>query len=247
MAELENLARKLVKDGPYKHESTPRRVRGLFNGFYAFDTTRAQYIWEHPNYPQFYIPIDDFSKNAKVSNMDPIQGTDGGAYWAKLAVGDRATNVVVFEKGLLDNLVKIVFGTIDQWFEEETPIYVHPKDPYKRISILPSTRHIRIELDGVTLAETSTPIFLLETTLRPRYYLPPTCINWPSLNKSKTETSCPYKGRANYYNVKIGGKQYDDIVWWYQYPTMESALIAGYLCFYNEYVDVFIDGVKEKK
>ncbi|KAF2501983.1 DUF427-domain-containing protein [Lophium mytilinum] len=246
-SDLHKLAVKLVKDGPYKREHTSRRVRGLFYGVYAFDTINAEYVWEVPNYPQFYIPIRDFSdSNAKLSALKEVEKTDGGAYWAELAVGSRNTNrVIEFRKGPLAGFVKVVFGAIDQWFEEETPIYVHPKDPYKRISILPSTRHIRIEMDGVTIAETSTPIFLHETSLPTRYYIPPTSINWAYLRKSGQETSCPYKGKANYYHVAVKNSQHDNICWWYQYPTMESAPIAGYLCFYNGVVDVFIDGVRE--
>jgi uncharacterized protein (DUF427 family) len=127
------------------------------------------------------------------------------------------------------------------------PIFQHPKDPYKRIDILNSTRTIKVALDGVTLAESSNPLFLLETSLRPRYYLPPTSIKWEYLTKSDTETYCPYKGRSNYYNVNINGKQYKDLVWYYVYPTMESGPIAGHLCFYNEKVDIWIDGVQEKR
>ncbi|KAF2817834.1 DUF427-domain-containing protein [Mytilinidion resinicola] len=247
--DLEKLAQRLAKDGPYKHESTPRRVRGLFNGAYAFDTIRAHYVWEIPNYPQFYIPIEDFTSDAKLEiAKEPVPKTDGGASLAVLTVGDKSTvKVISFKKGPLAGLVKTIFGAIDQWFEEETPIYIHPKDPYKRISILPSTRRVRVALDGVTLAETSASIFLLETSLRPRYYIPPTSVNWHLLSKSDTESGCPYKGTANYYNAEVNGKVYRDIVWWYQHPTMESAPIAGYLCFYNERVDVHIDGIKEDR
>jgi uncharacterized protein (DUF427 family) len=52
--------------------------------------------------------------------------------------------------------------------------------------------------------------------------------------------------RGSYYNVNIKGKEIKDVVWYYRYPTAESALTAGRLCFYNEKVDVFVDGVKEK-
>ena len=101
--------------------------------------------------------------------------------------------------------------------------------------------------DNTPLATTTSPIFLLETSLRPRYYLPPTSVNWSVLSKSDTETFCPYKGRANYYNITVNGKEYKDLVWYYQYPIPESAAIAGHLCFYNEKVDVWVDGVKEER
>ena len=66
---------------------------------------------------------------------------------------------------------------LDDWFEEDTPIYVHPKDPYKRIEILPSSRTITAKVDGVTIAESSNNMFLFETTLRTRFYMPKTAVS----------------------------------------------------------------------
>lgn len=175
-----------------------------------------------------------------------MEGTNGGAHMGRLVVGDRSTyRVIIFNTVVLQDLVKIEFRAIDQWFEEDVPIYLHPKDPYKRIDILQSSRPVKITLNGTTLAESANPLFLLETTLRTRYYLPPTSVRRELLVESDTETLCPYKGRANYYHVNVGGKLYRDIVWYYRYPTSESAPVAGHLCFYNELVDVWVDGVKE--
>jgi uncharacterized protein (DUF427 family) len=244
---LVKLAQKLVSEGPHKHEPTPRRVRGLLNGEYAFDTIEAYHVWEHPYYPQFYIPLHSFA-NGSLARLGEVDGTKGEAHFALLAVGDRSTKrVLIFDTPQLELLVRVDFKEMDQWFEEDVPIYQHPKDPYKRIDILNSSRSIKVALDGVTLAETSNLLFLLETSLRTRYYLSPTSVKWEYLTKSDTETYCPYKGKANYYNVVIDGKEYKDLVWYYVYPTAESALVAGHLCFYNEKVDIWVDGVQEKR
>ena len=177
-----------------------------------------------------------------------MDGTNGAAHLGRLTIENRSTDrVIVFNTSTLKNLVKIEFKAIDQWFEENVSIYCHPKDPYKRVDILQSTRRVKVTIDGVTLAETSSPLFLLETTLRTRYYLPPTSVNWKYLSPSDTKTLCPYKGKASYYHVNVNGKVYRDLVWYYRYPTMESAPIAGHLCFYNEKVDVWVDGVKEER
>jgi uncharacterized protein (DUF427 family) len=135
----------------------------------------------------------------------------------------------------------------DSWFEENQQIYDHPKNPYTRIDILPSSRHILVKIAGHTIAETSSPSILFETGLRPRYYLPKTAVKWEYLSKSELTTKCPYKGLAQYYNVTVGGEVYKDVIWWYEYPTTESAGIQGLVCFYNEKVDTFIDGVLEEK
>lgn len=136
-----------------------------------------------------------------------------------------------------------------EWFvEDEKLLGGHPKDPYKRIEIFPSTRDIRIELDGIVVAQSNSNMFLYETSLRTRYYIPATSVkDWTFLSKSDTTTFCPYKGQAEYYHLRAGSKLIEDAVWYYRYPTQESATIQGRLCFYNEKVDVFVDGVKEQK
>lgn len=175
-----------------------------------------------------------------------IPGTGDHAYLGTLTVSDLATKRVLIFKNTLHDLIKFDFHALDQWFEEDVPVYGHPKDPYKRIDILHSTRNIKVGIDGVTLADSSAPLFLLETTLRTRHYLPPTSVSWEFLRPSETMTLCPYKGRAEYYHAVVKGKVYRDVVWYYRYPTSESAPIAGYMCFYNERVDVWVDGVKEE-
>lgn len=72
-------------------------------------------------------------------------------------------------------------------------------------------------------------------------------VQWKYFSDSDTVTHCPYKGESNYYSATINGKEYKDILWWYKYPTPESTLITGHVCFYNEKVDVYVDGVKEDK
>lgn len=175
-----------------------------------------------------------------------IEGTGDRAYFGTLTVGQRASDRILLFDNVMNNLIKIDFHAMDQWFEEDVPVYGHPKDPYKRIDILHSTRNIRVDINGVTLADSSAPLLLLETTLRTRYYLPPTSVKWEYLRRSDTQTLCPYKGSANYYHVEVNGKVYRDLVWYYRYPTIESAPIAGYMCFYNEKVNIWVDGKKEE-
>ena len=159
-------------------------------------------------------------------------------------------NVLTFTKGPLEKLVRIPFNSDGTtWFEEDQEIVVHPKDPYKRVDILPSGRHFKVELEGQTLAETSNVMALFETSLPTRYYLPVTSItDWSLLKSSSEITRCPYKGEANYYSIVLpNGQQADNLVWYYVYPTSESIAIAGRVCFYNEKVDIWIDGVKQER
>jgi uncharacterized protein (DUF427 family) len=102
-----------------------------------------------------------------------------------------------------------------------------------------------VKIGDVVVAESSAPFLLYETGFPVRYYLPKTSVKFELIEPTKTVTSCPYKGDANYYSIIIDGKEYKDHIWWYRYPTPESIAIAGRLCFYNEKVDIYIDGVKE--
>ncbi|KAJ4987675.1 hypothetical protein SVAN01_06842 [Stagonosporopsis vannaccii] len=173
--DLTRLAQKLASDGPFRIEHTPRRVRALFNGRYVIDTLQAYHVWEHPNFPQFYVPASALVNAADLRVADAaIEGTSNRAYFGTLTVSNLTTTRVLVFKNAMKDLIKFDFHALDQWFEEDVPVYGHPKDPYKRIDILHSTRNIKVAIDGVTLADSSAPLFLLETTLRTRHYLPPT-------------------------------------------------------------------------
>ncbi len=136
---------------------------------------------------------------------------------------------------------------MSEWFEEDEPVYTHPRNPYTRVDILASSRHVRVELDGVTLADSHSPKILFETGLPPRYYLPMTDLRMDLLTPSATQTHCPYKGTATYWSVTVGDKSYDDYVWIYRTPLPESQKVAGLACFYNEKVDLYVNGVLQER
>lgn len=133
----------------------------------------------------------------------------------------------------------------DQWLEEDTPIFVHPKDPFKRIDILHCSRPLRVSLSDTVIATSPFSLQLHETGLRTRYYIPLSSIDTSILRPSGTKTRCPYKGTAEYYDVIVGGETYKDVVWFYTQPTVECAAIAGLCCFYNEKVDMKIQNGDE--
>jgi uncharacterized protein (DUF427 family) len=131
---------------------------------------------------------------------------------------------------------------MDEWLEEDEPVYTHPRDPYKRVDILASSRHVRVEVDGVTVAASVRPHILYETGLPPRYYLPLPDIRTELLSVSDTVSHCPYKGTAGYWSVDTGRGVHQDLAWIYRSPLPESQKVAGLACFYNEKVDLYIDG-----
>jgi uncharacterized protein (DUF427 family) len=155
----------------------------------------------------------------------------GGARLYPAAPDDRLRRAVRFD-----------WSALDEWLEEDEPVYVHARSPYTRVDILSSSRHVRVELAGVTVAESDQPRILFETGLPPRYYLPLAHLRRDLLRPSTTLTQCPYKGTASYYSLEIGGRLYQDHVWIYRSPLPESARITGLAAFFNEKVDLWVDG-----
>ena len=123
----------------------------------------------------------------------------------------------------------------------------HSRNPNPRVNILASTRHVRIELDGVTVADSRSPRILHETGLPPRYYLPQTDVRLDLLESTDKVTHCPYKGQARYWSVRLGDSRHEDVCWSYPAPLPESQKITGLIAFYDERVDVFVDGVRQQR
>jgi uncharacterized protein (DUF427 family) len=95
----------------------------------------------------------------------------------------------------------------------------------------------------VTLAESSSPVMVFETGLPTRYYLNPTEVDLNHLTPSATVTACPYKGTTSgYWSVRVGDTTYPDLAWAYDFPTRELLPITGLIAFYNEKVDISVDG-----
>ena len=146
----------------------------------------------------------------------------------------------------LENTVAFKFRAFE-WYEEDEPIYVHPRDPYTRIDILQSSRHVEVYMAGTKVADTTQPRLLFETGLPTRYYIPATDVRMDLLSHSDLRTECPYKGTAHYYNATIDGETLENLIWWYPAPVAESQNISGYLAFYNEKLDIVVDGVPQER
>jgi uncharacterized protein (DUF427 family) len=200
----------------------PRRIRAMLGGATVLDTLSAFYVWEVPYYPAYYVPVED---------VDP----------ALIALESTQT----FETGPFAGLVHVDWDAVDSWFEEDEEVFGgHPRSPYSRVDAIRSSRHIRVELDGVVLAESAAPVMLFETGLPTRHYIQRTDIFFSRLEHSGTVTYCPYKGTtSDYWSAVVGGRAHRDIAWSYAYPSVAVAAVAGLVAFYDERVDTFLDGV----
>ena len=139
------------------------------------------------------------------------------------------------------------WDAMEAWFEEDEQVYTHPRDPYTRVDILASSRRVRVLLDGLVLADSTSPRLLFETGLPTRYYLPRTHVRMDLLERSPTVTHCPYKGRAETWSVRVGETLHEDLAWSYPAPLPESQKVAGLIAFYDEKLDIEVDGVLQER
>ncbi|OCB48199.1 hypothetical protein A5677_03630 [Mycobacterium malmoense] len=228
-------------------EPAPRRVRGYLGDALVFDTTAARYVWEVPYYPQYYIPLADVRAEFLTDEDHPqrVQFGPSRLHSLRAAGETHASAARVFDAdgdGPVAGTVRFEWDAL-RWFEEDEPIYGHPRNPYSRVDALRSHRHIRVQLDGITLADTGSPVLLFETGLPTRYYIDPTGIAFEHLEPSPTQTLCPYKGvTSGYWSVRTGTGLQPDLAWTYHYPLPAVGQIAGMVAFYNEKLDIVVDG-----
>jgi uncharacterized protein (DUF427 family) len=239
--------------GRVRVEPGAKRVRAYLGDEPVVDTIRPVLVWEKPYYPAYYFPIDD----VRTDLLEPDGGVehspsrgDGRMYTIRAGGREAPGAAVRYEDSPIEELrglIRLDWDAMDAWFEEDEEVFTHPRDPYTRVDILASSRHVRIEVDGVTVAESTSPTLLFETGLPVRYYLPKTHVRTDLLSHTDTVTGCPYKGQAEWWSVRVGESVHEDLAWSYRTPLPESQKIAGLIAFYNEKVDIYVDGVLQER
>jgi uncharacterized protein (DUF427 family) len=232
-------------------EQTPKRMRVQVAGETVADSRQAMMLHESGLQPVYYFPPEDV-------RFDLLEPTDkhtncpkkGDASYYSIRVGDRVVeNAAWYYPDPIDdappqlkNAIAFYFDRVDRWLEEDEEIRVHPRDPYHRIDVLRTERHIRVSLDGELLAETQRALALFESNLPTRWYIPREDMV-AELEPSDKVTGCPYKGTANYYSVN----GHENLVWCYADPLPEVGRIEGLLAFFNEKVDIELDGELQER
>jgi uncharacterized protein (DUF427 family) len=227
-------------------EGSPRRIRARLGGETVVDSRHAKLLHEHGHLPVYYFPEDEVRMDLLVPSDKhttcPYKGE--ASYWSVRAGGKVAENAVwSYPEPLADappiaGYYAFYWHKMDEWFEEDELAIVHARDPYHRIDVLDTSRHVRISLAGETLAESTRARVLYETSLPPRWYFPREDVRMDLLTPTGSQTGCAYKGFASYWSV---GDE-DDLVWSYPEPRHEAERIKDYFAFFNERVDVEVDG-----
>ena len=235
--------------GRVRVEQGAKRIRGFVGGELVVETFKPLLVWEKLHYPTYYFPLDDVRAELLTSEGRTSHSPSrGDAEVMTLAAGgvSRSGAALRYDRSPFESLwetVRFEWDAVDAWFEEDEQVFTHARDPYTRVDILPSSRDVRIEADGIVIAQSDKPTVLFETRLPVRYYLPKTDIRMDLLSPRDTVTHCPYKGEAEYWSLK-----HDDangaVAWSYRTPLPESQKIAGFVAFYPEKVDIYVDEVR---
>jgi uncharacterized protein (DUF427 family) len=239
--------------GSVRVEHGAKRIRAYLGGEVVADTVTPLLVWEVPYYPTYYFPRRDVRAELLAEGApDEHSPSRGNATVLTVAAGKaRATGAALhYEDSPIEALrdtVRLAWDAMEAWFEEDEEVYTHPRDPHTRVDILASSRHVRILLDGLVLADSQSPRLLFETGLPVRYYLPRPHVRMDLLVDSPTVTHCPYKGRARTWSVQAGDELRTDLAWSYPAPLAESQKIAGLIAFYNEKLDIEVDGVIQER
>ncbi|MPZ62460.1 MAG: DUF427 domain-containing protein [Propionibacteriales bacterium] len=239
--------------GRVRVEQSAKRVRVVFGGRVIADSTRPLLVWEVPYYPMYYLPRADVQTDVLVpgsgTRPSPSRG-EGRLFHVKVGDREAADAALDYPDSPLEQVqdhIRFDWAAMDAWFEEDEEIFTHPRNPYTRLDILASARRVRVEVDGVTVADSTSPRLLFETGLPTRYYLPKTDVRLDLLESSEKVTHCPYKGTTEYFSVRVGERLHPDLAWSYSTPLPESQKIAGLVCFSDEHVDVYVDGVLQER
>jgi uncharacterized protein (DUF427 family) len=231
-------------------EQGAKRVRAYLAGQLVVDSSQPVLVWESPHYPTYYFPASDVRAHLEEEGEIAHSTSRGdGVRYAVLVTDARAPSGALryatspIER--LRDLVRLEWDAMDAWFEEDEQIFTHVRNPFTRVDILPSSRHVRVEVEGVTVAESASPHLLFETGLPVRYYLPRPHVRIDLLELDELVTHCPYKGTAQSWSLRLEGTLRENIAWSYPTPLPESERIAGLVAFYDGKVDLYVDGVAQ--
>jgi len=235
-------------------EATKRHIKVEFNGEIVAETTNGMLMIESPYEMHYYFPEADVRSDLLVDNGQTNDSKyKGTAKVFSLKVGDKVAEDAVWtfpeakdKRPDMRGYYAFDWNKMDAWYEEDEEVIGHPRNPYHRVDTINSSRHVRIEVDGKTVAESNRPVLLFETSLPTRYYIPKDDVK-VAITPTDTHTVCPYKGEADYWSFEVDGKTYQDLVWGYHETFNEVLKIKDRVAFYDEKVDVYIDGELQDK
>lgn len=233
-------------------EPSEKWVRGWLDGEVVVDTRSALLVWEDPfPVPVYAIDPADVKDGVLLAaaraplGVPFFFGPKGAvAQWFEVRTAGRETRGVAWrldDPAVADRvIISWQPGVLDRWTEEDEDVAGHPRDPHKRVEALAGSRHVQVSSNGSVLADSHRPVLLFETDLPTRYYLSPEDVDMSVLTSGRQRSHCPYKGVADKYWDLPG---LPGIAWSYTDPFPAVGKVAGRIAFYNELVDLTVDGL----
>lgn len=243
----------------------PKRIRAWVGGANVVDSTGARIVWEPRRVvPSFALPVADIDGSLVAAEpdvaeehavrlgdgpavLDPSTGftfhsTQGRSFDIVTRTATMPAAAFAPADADLDGYVIVDFDAFDEWREEDELLVGHARDPFKTVDTRRSSRHVEVEIAGVTIADSARSVMLFETYLPTRYYLPRADVRMDLLEPSATVTVCAYKGRARYWTAHVDDIVVTEVAWSYEDPHNYATLVKDMICFFNERVDLRVDG-----
>ena len=229
-------------------EPLRRRMRVRFGGDWVADSEDVVLLHEPGRYPVAYFPLADVREDVLVAENRTTTHRELGAtdWYTVQAAGKQAPRAAWRHTGLpghadvLRDRVAFAWRAMDAFYEEDERIVGHAADPYHRIDIRQTSRHLVVREGNRVVAETRRPVVLYESGFAPRWYVPREDIDLSALTPVEGETFCPYKGLAGYFDIGAGKRA----AWSYPEAWPEVERVSGFVSFEPDVVDVTLDGRK---
>jgi len=188
-----------LPDDPVFIEPHPRRVQAFRDGTAVIDTERALLVHRRDHPLSYAFPADEVG----LLPGEPVPEAPG--------------------------YVRVPWDAVDAWMEEGRRLVHYPPNPYHRVDCRPTTRRLRVVVDGTTLVDTADTTIVFETALPPLLYVARAHVRTDLLHRSETSSYCNYKGYATYWSAVVGDSLVEDVAWSYDDPLPETRPIEG--CF----------------
>jgi uncharacterized protein (DUF427 family) len=235
-------------------EPSARRIRGFVGDEVVVDCGRPMLFFEYGQLPRYYFPRDGVRTELLIPNgHTKFTEGKGTAHYFDLVVGDRRVKAAgwIYQSDDepmpdLRPYVAFYWRAMDRWLEEDMEALAHARDPYHRVDAVPSSRHVRVLLDGGVLADTTRPVVIFETGLPARWYMSREDVR-VELEPTDLQTVCAYKGYASYFSAHTAAGLRENLVWTYREPRRDAAPVQDLVCFFNEQTDIEVDGVTEER
>ena len=232
-------------------DRTPRRIRVFSAGLPLADSVDARLGYATGRHPEYLLPIADVAwDHASVDHAEfsdsEFSDSELGRYTPIRAAAGERENGRRYTGGPASGLASFEFGLMDAWYEEDEQIWFHPRDPFRRLDVIESSRLVEVTVNGHLVAWSRRPRLVTETGLPARWYLPRIDVDWTHLASSGTTSGCQYKGVATWWHVRQDGADHlADVAWGYERPVPEANKLAGLVAFYAEHAAVrtSVDGV----